>query len=174
MPIDRDTTFNVIVNEERHSFSTRSELSIDKHDLDEDMAKQAAHYAWFAVLHENARSERVRLEAQYDELFSRVDQEVRDKLDEESGRIIEADPKAKPKKPTETAIKLRVRSDKRLLDLERKLHTADHAEKLVGVIVDALYQRKDLIIAMARSRDREMSSGEVAKIKENLLGRRGH
>lgn len=159
--IDRDTTITLIVGNEKYDFSTQSELMIDRADLDTEMARQAAHYAWFSVLHERARSERVRLEADYDASFARIDGEIRGTLEN--------------KKTTEAAIKARIRSDKRLLEVERKLQMAEHAEKLLGSLVEALYQRKDLLIALARSRHLEMSTpspDEINRIKQNLMGRR--
>lgn len=158
--IDRDTTITLIVGNEKHDFSTQAELMIDRADLDTEMARQAAHYAWFSVLHERARSERVRLEAEYDASFARIDGEIRDTLD---------------KKTTEAAIKARIRSDKRLLEAEKKLQHSEHSEKLLGALVEALYQRKDLLIALARSRHLEMSTptaDDMNRIKRNLLGHR--
>jgi len=155
---DRDVMVRILVGTERHEFSTQEELRIDRDDLDTELARQAAHYAWFAVLYERARGERVALEGDMESLEARLDQEIR--------------LKSVDKKPTETAIKTAIKSDPRFMDTMARLLRAEQDERLLGAIESALVQRKDMLIALARSRHHEMSApsaDEVERIKRNLL-----
>lgn len=162
MAAERNINLQVRVEGEMHRFSIQDELKIDRHDLDEEIKRQAGNYVWFAVMHEKARMERLTLEGDLEELEYTIDQEVRSKI---------AD-----KKPTETAIKAMVRTDPRYKDEVRKLLKAEHDERVLGAIVSALEQRKDMLALLARSRYFEMSSGapdEVTeRIKRNLMGGR--
>lgn len=155
----RDTNFEVVVKGEKIGFSTRNELFIDRDNLDEAMAHQAALYAWFAVLEEHAREEREVLEAEYKELPYKIDQEIREKV------------KAKP---TEDSIKAMVKTDQRLTILKRKLAKLAHYERLLGVMVSAMNQRKDMLKGLSQSRTNERympSADEVDRIKSNLRNR---
>lgn len=156
----RDAKVKVMVGQEIFEFSTHEELIINKHDLDTEMVKQAKLYAWFGVLHEKARAERVKLEADYDELYLRIDQEVRMKIDQDA-----------KKKPTETDIKAKARTDSRLSVILRKIQRVEHDERLLEVFHDAFYQRKDLLISLARARNNEMSQpsvDELQRVKQHL------
>lgn len=154
----RDTKIVVIVDGESHEFSSVEELMIDRDDLDEEMAHQAAHFAWFAVLRERARIARLRLEDKID----RLEQELFLKY-KDSGEKLTVD-----------AIKARVRTSHDLINLIESYREAEFSERLLDSFVTALAQRKDTLIALARNRNLEMSApsaDEVERIKRNLLGR---
>jgi hypothetical protein len=154
----RDTKITVIVGGEKYEFSSAEELMIDRDDLDEEMAHQAAHFAWFAVLRERARMNRLKLEDKVD----RLEQELFLKY-KDSGE-----------KMTVDAIKAKVRTSPSLVDLVDEYREAEYTERLLDAFVTALAQRKDTIIALARNRNYEMSTpsaDEVSRIKRNLLGR---
>lgn len=156
----RNADVRVAVSGETHEFSTERELVIDRNDLDRELARQAALAAWYGVLLERARAERAELEAELEELTYLVDQEIRASAE---------------KKPTEDAIKAKTRTDPRVLLTGKKLRKIEHDERLLGHFVSAFSQRKDLLVALARSRHLEMSSpspDEVERIKQNLLSRR--
>lgn len=159
MSQQRDVKINVFVDNEKHTFSIQEELTIDRDDLDTELARQAAHYAWFAVLRERARAERLALEGEVDQVWSRIDQEIRQKSE---------------KKPTEDAIKNAVKTDPRYIEASNHYQKSERDERLLGAIEMALVQRKDMLIALSRSRVNEMhmpSADEVEKIKNNLLRR---
>ena len=156
---ERDTKVEVIVKGERHEFSSQEELGIDRDDLDIELARQAAHFAWFGILQERARNERIRLEQDIENTEYRL--------------FLEAG--GGTEKITVDAKKAKARTDPRYLDLREKYREAEHDERLLGVIVQALTQRKDVLIALARSRHLEMSApsaDEVERIKKNLFGNR--
>jgi len=161
MPKKRDRKIEIVVGDERHSFSTAEEMLIDRDDLDTELAQQAAHFGWFSVLRDSARMSRLRAEAAMDE----KENELFLKYSETA---------AGEKKLTVDAIKARVRTDPEYVEAIERYHDSDYTERLLGSFVDALSQRKDMIVALARSRHLEMSApsaDEVERIKKNLLGR---
>ena len=158
MAKERDTKVEVVIRGERHEFSSQEELGIDRDDLDLELARQAAHYAWFGLLHERARNEKVKLEAEIENLENRLFIEYGEKME----------------KVTVDAKKAKVKTDSRYTKLVGKYRDAEHDERLLAAMVDALYQRKDILIALARTRNLEMSTpsaDEVDRIKKNLLRR---
>lgn len=160
MPKKRDTKVDVVVMGERHSFSSADEMLIDRDDLDTELMQQAAHYGWFAVLRERARMERLQVEASLDS----IEQELFLKYRESASST----------KLTVDAIKAKAKTDPEYAEAIRRYQNAEYTERLLGAFVDALSQRKDMIMALARSRHLEMSApsaDEVERIKKNLLGR---
>lgn len=155
----RDAKVKVMVDKELYEFSIQDELMVDRDDLDTELARQAAHYAWFAVLHERSRYERVQMEEELERLEHEIYLENREH---------------KTKEDTEAALKAKVRTDQRFTGAIKRYQKLEHEEKLLHSIVAALYQRKDLLVTLARSRNLEMSTpsaDEVERMKKNLLGR---
>jgi len=156
----RDAPFEVTVGGEKFTFSTKSELFIDRDNLDDDLARQAALYAFFGIrLSAELKKEKAILEADYEELFNRLDQEVR--------------PTFKTK-PTETEIKNKIKTDPRIIVLSKKLTKLEFDEYKISIMLKALEQRKDMLkaLSMNRSMERTMpSSDEIERMKSNLLGR---
>lgn len=153
----RDTRVEVIVAGERHEFSSMEELMVDRDDLDEEMAHQAAHFAWFSILRERARMAKNKLEDKLD----RVEKDLFMKYKEGGEKM------------TVEALKSKVRTSKAFADVLEDYREAEYTEGLLGSFVTALSQRKDTIIALARNRNFEMSTpsaDEVSRIKKNLLG----
>jgi hypothetical protein len=158
----RDAKIEIVVGGEKFEFSTEKELLIDRDDLDAELAKQAANFAWFAVLLERIRSERLMLEEQLDGQTYEISNEVRQGFNDR-----------KEKKPNEGTIKAQVMVDPRLRMISAKLRRVYHNEGLLEKIAAAMVQRKDCLIALARSRHLEMSApsaDETERMKRNLLG----
>lgn len=154
----RDIVAEITVRGERFEFSSAAELLIDRDDLDTELARQAAKYAWFYLLRERARHEKAELEALYEDTSYEVDQEVRKSLE---------------KKVTETEIKAIVRSNGKLKQIAKKLRDLEANDRQIYAFVQALEQRKDLLVSLARSRNLEMSTpsaDEVERMKKNILG----
>lgn len=159
MPKLRDAKIEVVIDNDHYEFSIADEMLIDRDDLDTELARQAAHYAWFSVLHERARMNRLKLEAEVDEKEKDLFLLYRERSSE---------------KLTVDGIKAKVRIDDSLKELIERYHEAEYAERLLWSFVNALAQRKDALIALARARYHEMSApsaDEVERIKRNLLGR---
>jgi hypothetical protein len=158
----RDFKIEVVVGGETYEFSTEKELIIDRDDLDAELAKQAANFAWFAVLLERIRSERLMLEEQLEGLTYEISNEVRRGISER-----------KEKKPSEGTIKAQVMVDPRLRMISTKLRKIYNNEGMLEKIAAAMVQRKDCLIALARSRHLEMSApsaDETERMKRRLLG----
>lgn len=156
----RTTSVKFIVDGQAHEIDTASELSINRHDIDSEMARQAATYAWYRVLYERARHQ-----------MREANAELEDTSDE-VGFAIRED--ARFKKATETAIKEAIRKDPRVRIAMRSARLAESNERYLWAIVNALEHRKDMLISLSRSRHHEMSAlsaDEVERIKENLIGR---
>lgn len=162
----KEETVEVIIGDERYRFSTK-DLAINRDDLDGELARQAALFAWYGFLHERLRAERSRLELELEELTAQIDQEVRRRMHQEA-------PEGRGLKPTEAEIKSRVRITPTYVNASRKILKVEADERMLSVIVSALAQRKDMLVALARNRHLEMaapSADEVERMKRHLLGR---
>lgn len=154
----RDTKIKVYVGDEVYEFSSLDEIIIDRDDLDQELVEQAAHYAFFRTLYERARMERLKLESKVEEKESTLFIKFKD-----SGE-----------KMTVDMVKAKARTSPEFTDIVNRYQDAEYTERLLDSFVSALAQRKDTLIALARSRNLEMttpSADEVARIKKNLLGR---
>lgn len=161
--MDRTHILKIVVGDETLNFDLAKELQIDRDDIDFELGRQASLYAWFAVIYERARSHRVRLDAEVEELAYALSVAEREKHG------------GKKKPPTEAAIKAVVRSDEAYRDLCRRAQIAEESERLLNVLRDSFYMRKDTLVQLARSRGGEGSSptaAEVERIKSNLGLRR--
>ena len=154
----RDTKIKVVVGDEAYEFSSLEEIIIDRDDLDEELVQQAAHYAFFRALYERARMARLKLESKVEEKENELFIKFKD-----SGE-----------KMTVDMVKAKARTSGELIALIDRYHNSEYTERLLDSFVSALSQRKDTLIALARSRNLEMttpSADEVERIKKNLLGR---
>jgi hypothetical protein len=159
---NRDQKVKVQVGAEVYEFSTLNDLSIDRDDLDTELAHQASTYGWFRVLYERAKGIKATAEAELAELEGEVADSIR--------LTGEGDKKAL----TETAIKQRVRADLRVKKMTRAVASMEQNERFLYAIVSAFEQRKDMLISLARSRATELnmpSAAEVDRMKRNILGR---
>lgn len=160
----RDSTVEVEVLGEVFKFSTMDELTIDRHDLDEELASQAAWYAWFGVLCERARKARKEKEGELEELTAQIDGQIREEAT------------AKKEKLTEAAIKQRIRAKLPIRKLEQDIGRLEYDERLIGVFHAAYAQRKDMLVSLARGRFFEMAglpAAEQEAIKKKFLERQG-
>jgi hypothetical protein len=158
----RNFDMTVRVMGQTYQFSTRDELSIDRNDLDSELAYQAARYAWVATLHEQSKAEKARANAKYEAMAGQIEEEIRSQYEGTKG------------KPTEGAIKAKVKIDPRLDEISKLIDDISENERLTAILVSAFVQRKDLVVTLAKSRNFEMSSmsaDEINRIKSNLLGR---
>ncbi len=151
--MNRDAKVRVMVGNEVHEFETSRELMINRDDLDTELARQAALYAWYGVLVERARAERMEVEAEIERLEGDVEQEIRASITDK-------------KLMTENAIKAKVKSDPRLIKLGRDARRIERDERFVGVMYSAFFQRKDLVVALARNRNAELSAPSAAEVEK--------
>jgi hypothetical protein len=149
----------VTVGNQARTIDTEAVLRIDRNDLDNELARQSALYAWYFILFERARAEKIELEAKLEDLTYELDDSIRPAL---------------PKGYTETAVKAKIRSDARYKELAKTCRRAESDERMLLVLEKALAQRKDCLKEISRSRYLEMSSmsaDEVERAKRNVCGR---
>ncbi len=157
----RDETIKVIVNGQKIEFSIQEELTIDRHDIDSEILRQSAHYAWFEVMRERCRAEKVQAEADLDDLTYDLDEEVRSELRAENPKL----------KLTETAVKNAIRRRQEYRSAYRRIMKLEEYDRLLLSMVKALEQRKEMLKEVSRSRHIELSglnAEEVDRIKSNL------
>lgn len=144
----RSHHITVVVDGETHRIDTAAELLIDRDDLDESMAKQAALYAWYSYLHERARVARINAEADYESTFDEVYVKI----------------KSGPEKvPVETA-KAMARTDPGVKTKARAIIEFESTERTLSSLAYAVSQRKELLVSLARSRGVEMSTPSPAEM----------
>ena len=114
---------------------TGRDLQIDPTNINDQLSKQPALYAWFATVHEMARTKREQVENELELLYSTLYREIKNQTagmkvtEKETEAIIETNPKYTGTK-------------NRLLDLHDQ-------ERIAAVVRDAYSHRKDCLITLA-------------------------
>jgi len=158
----REGIIDITVGGEDYRFEVNDELEIDVHDLDKELAQQAARYAWFSVLLERARDEFRELEAEKQELDAKLDGEIR--IDFEKAQI----------KTTEAKVSAKIKAHPARRALKKKIRKMEFTCGVLLSIVMGYAQRKDLIVSLSRSRGVEassMSHVEADRIKDRFRKR---
>lgn len=132
----------------------KKDVSINPNDLDSAMMEHASLYVHYASQTVSARRQYERLKNAFEILEARLDAEYRESLSSEGG-----------KKPTEAAIRNALVADKRWSGAQAKVIEAQSIWKLCEVGENALIQRKDLILEVARDRRKE-KEGEL-RVRES-------
>lgn len=144
------------IGNERFEFDSDSVLLIDRANLDEELAKQAAWYARFAVLYERVQQARLEAEAALEEEEAEHYGPARLKLG---------------KGATEKAVTVALQGIAELRALRRKILKMRGVESDLKVMVNAFVQRHGALVALARTRNYELSMpspAEVDKAKRHL------
>ena len=160
MNIPQDWVVEVDCQGEHFKFSSNEVLMIDRNQIDDELARQASWYARFAVLYERSQAARLDVEADQEELEARV-----------SGPIRESLSKIHKAKLTEKVVMSQVILHPEVQALRKKIRRMAAIESDLKVVVNALVQRKDCIVAMARTRNFELSTpspAEVDRAKRHL------
>ena len=122
------------------------ELKITESTMRIDITKQAAKFAWFAVLCSTAESFASRCELEKRTMYA--------KLYKKHRRLMEAS----DEKVTEGRIESEVRTDKKYLEASNKLIDAITNAELLKGAVSAFRQRKDMLMIMSGNLRAEMSA----------------
>ena len=155
--MDMTTKIEVEVSHQKFVIDTGA-LAIDRNDLDKALTIQAKDYAWYRLLYERCRAERVELEADIDDLTAEVSEEIRPTL---------------PKGATETAVKAKIGMHPKIRELSKACRRKTAMERELLTLVEAVTYRKECVKELSRSRNLEMSSmsaDEVERAKRHLLG----
>lgn len=155
----------VTVRGETHVFQTGEWCEIDRHKLDEELARQAAAHAWIGVVAERAKSEALLLQAELEDLDADTAVEFADR------------PETKELSATAAnqAVKLTVKSNPKRKHLVRRYLAADAAAREMQALSYAMIHRMAMLESLSKARGGELSSPSVAELdrsKKYLLGKR--
>lgn len=139
------------------------DISINTSDLDTAMIEHPGLELHYAMQTAHARRQYERLKSAVDILEAKIDAEVRADALSEAGA----------KKPTETAIRSSVITDKRYVGAQSKLIDAQHIWKMCDATESAFHSRKDMLLEVARDRRKEREGSmrvmENQEQRESLL-----
>ena len=150
-------TIRGVIQGERFEIQTKDWCEIDRHTLDDEIARQPAGYAYVSMLKERAEREKMLLEAKIEDCDAEFVAEIR----------------AKEKLP-EYALRLAIKGNVKRRLLMRQLIEVDQFARELGALVYALVHRKDALYSLAISRGREIStptSADVQRAKDIILGK---
>lgn len=114
---------------------TGRDLQIDPTNINDNLSKQPALYAWFATVHEMARTKREQTENELELLYSTLYREVKNNTagmkvtEKETDSIIETNPK--------------------YVGMKKTLLGMHEQERIAAVARDAYSHRKDCLITLA-------------------------
>lgn len=131
----------------------RKDVQINPNDLDSAMVEHSSLYVHYASQTVSARRQYERLKNAFEILEARLDAEYRESLG------------GAAKKPTEAAIRNALVADKRWSGAQAKVIEAQSIWKMCEIAENALTQRKDLILELARDRRKERE-GEL-RVRES-------
>lgn len=124
------------------------DFNINEGDISNEMVRQPGLYVYYANLYSNKMKESANLKTQLDSLQGKIHQEL--KAEELAGTKLTDKDKEK-----------RLKSDSRYLMARQKLDTAEIEEEYYRNLLDALKQKKDMLIQLAL-RQRDEMKGPVA------------
>jgi hypothetical protein len=119
------------------------DTAINPNDIDDAMCKQASLYAFYAEQARKARRQYERMKSLFEILESKLDNEHRTRLKEESA------------KTTEQQISTAVKNDPRWWAMQQQLIEARGVYDLASDAREAFSQRRDMIIQVASDRREE-------------------
>jgi hypothetical protein len=131
----------------KHDVDMEKELSVDTGNLIGAFKEQPVRYAFFATLHEFARSYANLLKRELNSMNAALDAEFREEWPFDS-------------KMTETAIRNAIITDERYVDAEEAYAEAEKQVKLLSVAREAFIQRKDMLIQLGPSVREELKTEE--------------
>ena len=145
-------------------FETREWLDIDRHDLDEEAAKQASERGWVNVIAERAKTEAMLLEADLEDL----DSDLAMAFSEGEGKELSAT-------GLKEAVKRSIGSSRERRALYRKWIAADDAARQMAALNYAMIDRKEMIVSLAKAKGSELSTPspvELDRSKKFIMGRK--
>ena len=144
-------TIRGVIQGERIEIQTKDWCEIDRHQLDEESARQAAGDSYIGILKERAEREKLLLEAAIEDCDAEFVEETL----------------AKGKLP-EHLLKLAIKGNPKRRLLGRKLIEADELSRELGALMWALVRRKDALGNLFASRGRELSTPTRADIERAI------
>lgn len=145
-----------------HRHNLASELSIDRKNINDNMARQPSQYAWFAVLHALANDAYERLKAEKKSLYAEKDNKIRARAAKNGD------------KTTENGIAQAIELDPDYVDLSNRILEAKLNVDLLQSALIAFQQRKDMLVSIASNMRAEMDTDLTVmkeKAKDIVRGR---
>ena len=130
-------TFNIKIGKRKYTCKLDKELGIDRSDMNLEMSRQPAHYAWYASLTALARDFHVSLVNDRRTLYANLDSKYRDVYDDRGLKI------------TEKAIENGVLRDSEYVEFSVKVSDAKLNLDLLQAAMDSFQQRKDMLISIS-------------------------
>lgn len=137
-------------------FKTADWLPIDRHNLEEEMARQAAAHGWITITMERAKKEALLIEAE---------------LDDEDARFA-AEYRSTKKDLSETEIKQAIKGNPKHRVLVRKAIEADQRHREMQALSYAMIHRMEMLKALSKARGGELSlpsPSELAQSKRTIM-----
>lgn len=155
--------FNVQFNSRGYKIDLKKELGIKVTDINSELSTQPSKYAWFATLSAYAQRIAAGMEVKRKAVFSELWIELKDKAEKDGHRH------------TEKSLEAAVRSHKRFRKVVEEENTAKLNADLLSGAVEAMRQRKDMLIALANNLRQERDT-ELSILKDSarnkFLGRK--
>lgn len=151
-------TIRGVIQGERIEIHTKDWCEIDRHQLDEESARQAAADAYIGILKERAEREKLLLGAAIEDCDAEFVEQI-----------------LQQKKLPEHLLKLAIKGNPKRRLLGRQLIEADELSRELGALTWALVRRKDALNNLFMSRGREIStptSADVQRAKDIILGKK--
>lgn len=133
--------------------AAKADVTVNPNDLDNAMMQHASLYIHYATQTVNARRQYDRLKNAFEILEARLDGEYREQFASEG------------KKVTEAVVKNAIIADKRWSGAQSKVIEAGSIWRMCEVVEEAMSQRKDMILEIARDRRKE-KEGQI-RVLEN-------
>jgi len=153
-----DMNVDIQVLDKSFKGSIREVLTINEATLTNEFVEQPSTFAWFAALSEMASAEVESKKMALSVLRANLDAEKRTELSS-SGKV------------TESMVDSAIVKDKRYQVAQTELIESERQLGILKSLVQALHQRKDMLIQLGSTRRQEMSladfSMDLKKIREN-------
>lgn len=136
------------------------DVEIDSTDIIGALARQPGLYLHYANLAVAARRQHERYKSVLEILESQLNNQHRERLNEEYEMALAADDKSKAKAPTEGQVRAAVVSDTKYKALVSRVIDAQQIFKLCDAAENAMHMRKDMLNQIARLAGNAGNGGE--------------
>lgn len=158
---DRDMEISVIAaNGETYSYRVSDVLEIDENDLMDEFSKQSGTYAWWGAILENEKHALDEAKDRLRQVESEADEDVRKRLSNEGTKV------------TESIVSRKIPGELKYQSAQAMVNKRRRNVGVLNKVVEALHQRKDLLMMMGSAQKRDYSaSGDLrtkSDVKSNL------
>jgi hypothetical protein len=151
-----------LIKGQRVEVNTKAFCEIDRDQLEEEFARQAHNHAWITATCEQARSQKLLLEADLEDLEADLYGEILSKILGKNDL-------------SETAIKQRIKADPKRRVLVRKIIEADDLFRQLQAVSYAMIHRDNQLDNLCKARGGEMSNPspmELRRVAQSIAQKR--